>query len=560
MATTLVAQASLLDRARAVPGIRQLLLLVGLAAAIAAGLSLFIWANKPSEQPLFAGLGEAETAAIADALSAEGIIHHIDAATGALTVPADQVRQARLKLAGRGLPQSAATGFEMISGDQGFGVSQSIETARMQHALETELVRTISALQAVKGARVHLAIPKPSAFTRAGGSASASVLVELHPGRSLNSQQVQSIVHMVASSVADMQPAAVTVIDQSGRLLTEDAADGALGMSNSQYEQIKRVEDATRHRVEDILAPLMGAARVRTQVVADLDFTAQEVTQEEYKADPAAIRSEQTSEDVSRSSAGKAQGIPGATSNRPPEPGASAPAVLPLAGAAPAAAGVAATAAEPPSSQTRTSTRNYELNKTVSYRKPAPGRIQRLNVAVLVDYLPKADAKGAMVPTALTAAELARIEALVKEAVGFDSARADRVTVQNAPFVIETPAALLPVPLLERPELQTLARQGLSALVLMVLLLAVVRPMLRNLFTTPTVAPMLLNGGLAALASPQGMDENSPAVAGQRRHAAIPLQPEGPSPYEQKLTLARETVKADPKKVAQVMKTWIAQE
>jgi len=568
MANTMIAQnpasATLFDRLRVVPGMKQLLLLLGLAAAIAGGLSLFTWASKPAAQPVFSGLPESENAAIADALTAEGIAHQIDSASGAVMVSAEQLRQARMALAGRGLPNSAASGFEMIAGEQGFGVSQSIESARMQHALETELVRTISSLQAVRSARVHLAIPKPSAFTRAGGGgSSASVLVELHPGRSLNSQQVQSIVHMVASSVPDMQAGSVTVIDQAGHLLTEDATGGTVGMSNSQFEQIKRVEDATRHRVEDILAPLMGAARVRTQVVADLDFTAEEVTQEQYQPDPTAIRSEQTSEDISRDgSTNKAMGVPGATSNKPPEPGASA-ATAPAAAtptATPAASAPAAAAADMPSAQTRNTTRNYELNKTVSYRKPAAGRIRRLNVAVLVDYLPKADAKGAMIATALTAAELGRIESLVKEAVGFDTARGDRVTVQNAPFVVEAIAAIPPVPMIERPELQSLARQGGGVLVLLVLLLGVVRPLLKNLFSTPLHAPALMHSGLAALAAPQSGDDEMPQAPGKRRPAAIPQAHEGPSAYEQKITIARETVKADPKKVAQVMKTWIAQE
>ncbi|MDO9454086.1 MAG: flagellar basal-body MS-ring/collar protein FliF [Stagnimonas sp.] len=566
MATTLIATpeqpASLLDRARAIPGVKQLVLLVGLAAAIAGGLSLFMWAQKPADQPLFAGLPEAETAAMADALAAEGILHHIDPATGALTVPADQVRNARLKLAGRGLPKSAASGFESMQGDQGFGVSQSIESARMQHALETELVRTITSIQSVKNARVHLAVPKPSAFTRAGGTASASVFVELHPGRNLTAQQVQSIVHMVSSSVSDMQPSAVTVVDQTGRLLTDESADGSIGMGNSQYEQVKRIEDATRHRVEDILTPLMGAGRVKTQVVAALDFTVEEQVQEQYTPDANAIRSEQTSEDVNRNGALKAQGVPGATSNKPPEPGASAPAIAPGA-ATPAVAATPATpaaTAELPSAQTKTSTRNYELNKTVSSRKVMPGRIERLSVAVLVDYLPKLDAKGVAVPTALGTDELARIEALVKEAMGFDAKRGDTVTVQNAPFIVAAEEVIAPLPLIERPEMQSLARQGLSALVLLVLILAVVRPLLKNLFAPPARTPALAANGFSALAAPQENEEEVQVALSAKRHAAIPALPEGPSPYEQKLTLARETVKQDPKKVAQVMKSWIAAE
>jgi len=583
MATTLLAPpsldteappASVLQRLNAIPGMKQLLLLLGLAAAIAAGLSLFMWANKPGAQPLYPGLPESETAAIADALAAEGIAHGLDPVTGAVTVAADQLRAAKIKLAARGLPKAGAAGYERIAGEQGFGVSQSIESARMQHALETELVRTISSINAVASARVHLAVPKPSAFTRAGGTASASVFVALHPGRSLTSQQVASIVHMVASSVPDLQPGAVTVVDQAGRLLTDESSDGSVGLGNSQFEQVRRVEDATRHRIEDILAPLMGQGRVKAQVVAALDFTVQEETSEQYRPDANAIRSEQTSEDVNRSGALKAQGVPGATSNKPPEPGQSAPAIVPPvppANPVPAAAATAAAAApvsaELPSSQTRSSTRNYELNKTVSYKKPQPGRVQRLSVAVLVDYLPKTDAKGAVTPTPLAKDELARIEALVKEAMGFDAARGDTVTVQNAPFVVATPEVIPPVPLIERPEVLSLARQGLGALVLLVLLLAVVRPLLRTLFAPPPapLVPVLAATGLAALAAPgeKAPDDEQERAEGtpeRRATAALPLTPTGPSPYEQKLTLARETVKQDPKKVAQVMKTWIAQE
>ncbi len=440
----------------------------------------------------------------------------------------------------------------------------------MQHALETELMRTITSIQSVKAARVHLAVPKPSAFTRAGGTASASVFVELHPGRNLTAQQVQSIVHMVASSVPDMQPAAVTVVDQAGRLLTDESADGSVGMGNSQFEQVKRIEDATRHRVEDILTPLMGAGRVKTQVVANLDFTVEEQTQEQYQPNPQAIRSEQTSEDVNRSGSGtlKAQGVPGATSNRPPEAGSSAPALAPGASPAPAsaAAGEAgSTAVDLPSAQTRTSTRNYELNKTVSFRKPVPGRIQRLSVAVLVDYLPKADpkdAKAAPIPTALGKDELARIDALVKEAMGYDAARGDTVTVQNAPFIVAAPEVIAPLPIIERPEVQSLTRQGLSALVLLVLIFAVIKPLLKNLLTAPSAIP-LRNPNLAALtggALPGNGDVDLPQALADKRPAALALQGQGATAYEQKLTLARETVKQDPKKVAQVMKTWIAQE
>lgn len=569
---------SLGERISAVPGLSQLLLLVGLAAAIAAGLSLFMWSRAPGFQPLYSGLPEQDVALMADALTAAGIENRVDPDTGALTVPAAQLRTARLKLAGQGLPKAGGVGFESIRGEQGFGVSQFIESARYQNALETELVRTISALQPVKSARVHLAIPKASAFARGRTTPSASVLVELHPGRTLTPQQVASIVHVVSSSVPELPATAVTVVDQAGDLLTDDSRDSAGALTNSQFEHVRRVEDDYTRRVQDILLPLTGSGRISAQVVADMDFTSAEQTEEQYQPNPQAIRSEQTREERDASVA--ARGVPGATSNKPPEVAPVAAAAAPattgvadpnsptptLAAAAPASAANSGVEASGP--QSRSSTRNYEIDKTVRYSKQAPGRIQRLSVAVLVDYLPRPDGKGGMVPSALKPEELSRMEALVKEAVGFDAQRGDSVTVQNAPFA-PTEAYVEPeVPLLERPELRDVAREALGALVLLVLIIAVIRPVMRGLFGGPD-RKVLTPEQLAALAPPEPAD--AAAAVGR---AALPGQPASalthseeelsPSPattaYDQRLERARQAVREDPKRVAQVMRAWIAQE
>ncbi|ROH87851.1 flagellar basal body M-ring protein FliF [Stagnimonas aquatica] len=568
---------SLGERVRAIPGLSQLLLLTGLAAAIAAGLSLFMWSRAPGFQPLYSGLPEQDVALMADALTAAGIENRVDPDTGALTVPAAQLRAARLKLAGQGLPKAGGVGFEAIRGEQGFGVSQFIESARYQNALETELVRTISALQPVKSARVHLAIPKASAFARGRSTPSASVLVELHPGRTLTAQQVASIVHVVSSSVPELPASAVTVVDQAGDLLTDDSRDSAGALTSSQFEHVRRVEDDYTRRVQEILRPLTGSGRISAQVVADMDFTAAEQTEEQYQPNPQAIRSEQTREE--RDAAVAARGVPGATSNKPPE------VAPPVAAAAPAASDpnspVASTAPTPPvpaatagsgveasGPQSRSSSRNYEIDKTVRYSKQAPGRIQRLSVAVLVDYLPRPDGKGGMVPSALKPEELSRMEALVKEAVGFDAQRGDSVTVQNAPFA-PTEAYVEPeLPLLERPELRDVAREALGALVLLVLIIAVVRPLMRNLFGGPD-RKVLTPEQLAALAPPEvaaGVPGTLAALPGQGVPALaqgedeLPLPAPAASVYDQRLERARQAVREDPKRVAQVMRAWIAQE
>jgi len=546
-------------RLQDLPAMRQLGMMLGLSLAIAVGIALFFWSQKPNLTPLYANLGEKDSAEIADALRAANIEYHLDSGSGAVTVPADKVYEARLRLASQGLPKGAALGMEMIQKEQGFGTSQFIENARYQLALETELARTVSSLTPVKTARVHLALPKPSAFARSHEQASASVLLELHPGRQLEPGQVASIVHIVASSVPDLLPSAVTVIDQYGHLLTQDDANSEASQSSEQFALARRVEADYVRRIEQLLAPMMGQGRVSAQVAADLDFNVTEEAREAYNPNPQAIRSEQTSEEASRTGAAvAAQGIPGATSNQP----AAAQPAVPLnavAGQPPAAgangAAATATADSTPSNQSKSATRNYELDKTISHTRNAAGRVRRLSIAVLVDHLPKPNDKGEMVATALTADELAKVQALVKEAVGFDDKRGDTVTVQNAPFLQSEPITPLPpLPIWQRPEMRDYARQGLGALVLLVLGFFVLRPMLKGLMAPP--APRTVEGIL------ETMSEHKAAAALREDKLSLGAEPEPevPKVYEQKLVLARQAVAQDPKRVAQVVKTWIGSE
>jgi flagellar M-ring protein FliF len=540
-----------------VPVVRQLAMLAGLALAIAAGIALFSWSQKPNLTPLYANLGDKDSSEIADALRTAGVEYHLDASSGAVLVPADKVHEARLRLASQGLPKGTALGMEMIQQEQGFGTSQFIETARYQLALETELARTVSSLTPVKTARVHLALPKPSAFMRAKDGASASVLVELHPGRQLEPSQVASIVHMVASSVPNLATSAVTVVDQYGHLLTQNAADSEAQENTEQFDYARKVEADYVRRIEQLLTPMMGPGRISAQVAADLDFSVTEEAREAFNPNPQAIRSEQTSEDDSRigasgatgsGAAGAAQGVPGATSNQPAAAAQAmplnAPAAVTAAGAAVAPVPTTAAASEP-TSQSKTAVRNFELDKTVSHTRQAAGQVRRLSIAVLVDHLPKVDAQGKTVPTPLTPEELSRVEALVREAVGFDAKRGDTVVVQNAAFI--TPEEAAPpaaVPLWQQPEARDYARQGLGALVLLVLGLFVLRPALRSLLAPPP---------------PKTVEGIIETMNGHRATAALRDEsvPETPRAYEQKLVLARAAVAQDPKRVAQVVKTWI---
>lgn len=524
---------------RDIPALRQLGLLLGIAAAVAGGISLWMWTQKPSMAPLYASLAPQDSASVAEALRAANIPYELDSASGAVTVSADKIHDARLKLAAQGLPKGSSMGFEMIQQEQGFGTSQFIEGARYQHALEIELARTVSSLQPVRNARVHLALPKPSAFSRAQKSVSASVMLEMHPGRSLEDSQVASIVHLVASSVPDLVPADVTVIDQSGRLLTRSDPDGALAVSASQFEMSRRLEADYVRRIESLLTPMTGAGRVSAQVVADMDYTVTEEARESYKADPAAIRSEQTSEESNRTGGGAAQGVPGAVSNQPP-------------GSAPTTA-LNTSVGDAPGNQSRQSTRNYELDKTLSHTRRPGGVIRKLSVAVLVDYLPKPDGKKGLVPTALTAAELAKVNALVREAVGFDEKRGDSVSVQNAPFMTETLAAQTELPIWQRGDVRDYARQGFGALALIILIFAVLRPTLKSFMQLPPpVAPQRLT---LATETPAGAIG---AMTQDRQSLAAPSQVV--PAYDEKLALARGAVTQDPKRVAQVMKTWLGED
>lgn len=543
------------------PGVRQLMAIAGVALAIAAGITLFFWAQKPNLAPLYPNLGEKGSAEVADALRASGIEFRLDGATGMVTVPADKVHEARLRLASQGLPKGSSLGMEMIREEQGFGTSQFIETARYQLALETELSRTIGSLMAVKGARVHLALPKPSAFARSREQASASVLLELHPGRQLEAGQVASIVHMVASSVPNLLPSAVTVIDQYGHLLTRDGADSDADASSEQFSFSRRVEADYVRRIEQLLAPMMGAGRVSAQVAADLDFSVTEEAREAYNPNPAAIRSEQTSEEANRSGTPNgAQGIPGATSNQPPSPAQAVP--LNTVNGAPVAGAEATAAAALPTSESRSATRNFELDKTVSHTRRSPGSVRRLSIAVLVDNLPKANDKGVMVPAALSAEELAKVQALVKEAVGFDEKRGDTVTVQNAAFMpADAMAEIAPLPIWQQPEMRDYARQGLGALVVLLIALLVVRPMLKSLMS-PAAAPQTVDAVLETMAERRAMagGELTGHVADDRLSLGTSPAPEVPKIYEQKLEIAKAAVAQDPKRVAQLVKNWIGSE
>jgi flagellar M-ring protein FliF len=520
-----------------------------------------LWWKGPNWSLLYGNLSDSDASGVVQALQTGGIEYKLDNTSGAIMVPAERVHDARLQLASQGLPQGKNSSFELISKDPGFGVSQFMENARYQYALESELARTISALQAVEAARVHLAIPQQSAFVRDRRPASASVLLQLRAGHRLEPEQVSAIVHLVASSIPELDSDQVTVVDQQGRLLSSPKS-GDSAVAAEQFEAAHRIEDTYIQRIEQLIAPMVGDGKVRAQVTVDLDAAASEEAHEQYKPDGTVVRSEQTSEENSRNGSGSG-GVPGALTNQPPAGGQAVAAAKPAptpppanaaanknaaAAAADAAAAAAATAAATmPQSSTKQSTRNYEIDRTVSYSRQPAGRVKRVTVAVLVDNVRKVGADGKITQQPLTKDQIEDVTRLVKNAVGFDEARGDSVNVVNASFLDESGPPLKPevVPLWQRPMVRDIVRLVLGALVLVALALGVLRPLIKNLanHAISTAPPAMLSANAA-----QAGEQHAAGAAG----AALG--------YEQQIVQARSLVSQDPKRVAQVVKNWVGEQ
>ncbi|MEZ5499553.1 MAG: flagellar basal-body MS-ring/collar protein FliF [Steroidobacteraceae bacterium] len=521
--------------------LKPLLLLFGIAAAAAAGVGIVLWLRGPSYSLLYTDLADSDLATVTQSLEASGIRYRLEPGSKGISVPAAQLDEARLKLAARGTIASG-NAVAAMAGDTGFGSSQLLDNARYQSALETELGRTIASLQAISAARVHLAIPASTSFVRGRQSPRASVVVQVRPGRGLSSDQVLAIVNLVASSIPDLSPESVSVIDQSGRLLSVPDSKDEFALRDQQFEFARRMEEQYAKRIEDLLAPIVGAGRVRAQVVAQLDMTSTEEAREQYGPQSQVVRSEQLSEQSSNTGA-DAGGVPGSLTNQPPESGV----------ALPPGSEAATTATSPGAngSQSRESTRNYEIDRTLAYTRNPAGKLRRLSVAVLVDNIRKADSEGKITEETLPPEELDRLTALVRDAVGFDAQRGDSVSVINAPFSGEPlPAlddAIEALPIWKQPWILEIAKLVLGVVLALVLMFAVIRPMLRAVFAPP---PALATAG-------SGGATNAELVGASATGGAMASQPTPALAYDQQVAEAKTAVGQDPKRVAQVVKTWV---
>ncbi len=522
---------SMLD---ALPAVRQLGLLVGVAAAIAAAMWLVMWSQGPNYSLLYGQLSARDAGAVVEALTAAGIPNRLEPTTGGVLVPGDRLHDARLKLAAQGLPEGDGLGIEMLRQQEGFGTSQFMEGARYQLALETELARTIVKVQGVEAARVHLALPKQSVFVRDRRGASASVMLQLYPGRRLDPGQVSAVVHLVASSVPELEPPQVTVVDQNGSLLSAPRGGDELAATARQLDYQRQLESSYERRIEELLTPIVGAGRVRSGVTADIDFTIAERTTEDFDPAQQVVRSEQTSSDQ-RPSGDLALGIPGALSNQPPQTSAAPAAQEQQEGAA----------AEPQVATSSRATRNYEIDRTISHVRQPSGSVRRLTVAVVVDNKPAVEAGAEATAEGYGAEELERLTSIVKDAIGFDEARGDRVQVINAGFTpLPAIEAAEDIPLWQRPALLAMGRQALGAALVLVLAFVVLRPLMKSI-TQPVPS-----AGQLALAS-----GGLPEVAGDR----VTLSPGRYQPnYEQQVAAAKSLIGQDARRAADVVKDWVS--
>jgi flagellar M-ring protein FliF len=529
-----------------IPGLKQVGLLAGVAAAVAAAIWLVLWSQGQNYTVLYGQLSERESGQVMDALTAAGIEFKLNP-SGAVSVPESKVQEARIRLATQGLPQSDSMGIEMIQKESALGSSSMMESARYQSVLETELARTIVKVQGVQTARVHLALPKPTVFLRDARKATASVMLQLYPGRRLEPGQVAAIVHLVASSVPELAASDVTLVDQAGTLLNSPDESAEQAASTRQFEYTRKLEESYQRRIIEILEPMIGPGRVRATVTADMDFTVTEETHENYDPQKTAIRSEQTSNEQRKGGDG-AEGIPGALSNQPP--GTSGAPAIPGAATpgnpepAPGTAGAAQSTAGPSSTAQR-STRNFEVDRTLSYVKQPVGVLKRLNVGVVLDDWQKADADGKVTTAPLSDTDIKRFSQLVRESIGLKEDRGDQLNVLNQAFKSSAPiGAIDSLPLWETPWIKQLAKQIVGAALVLLVAFLVLRPLMKSLTKS---APRLTAG------SDAGDPEDRVSISGQGGKA-IKLAPS----FEQQIAAARTLVGQDPRRAAQVVKDWVS--
>lgn len=518
--------------------LRQLLILVGIAASVAVGVAAVMWSQGSDFRTLYANVEPQRAAGVVDALTAAGIPYKIQDSTGSIMVPSKQLHDARIKLAGQGVMRDGS-GMAMLEQEQGFGVSEFMQSKKFHYALEQELARTIESMHQVRKARVHLAIPKQSVFVRDRKAASASIMLDVFPGSVIDKQNVGAIVNLVASSISGLAPEQVTVVDQQGQQLSYQGEKDDLGLSSRQFTYRQRIEESYQQSIEELLGPLADAGQVRVKVAADIDFSSVEESRESWSPGSKVVRSEQINEQTGGNVNANASGIPGALSNQPP--------------------GAAATTEDAKTEAgNRSIVRNYEIERILNHSSTPTGMVRRLSVAVVVANRQRTDEQGNAATVEVSPVELEKLNLLVRDAIGFDAARGDRVTVVSADFrPVESAEMDMSEPAFwELPWFANLVKQSLVGIGVLFIIFAILRPGMRSLMQAQ------VNGAQAA---PRALpDGSTDGVSGEVLHPAIAALGAPPMAgrmgFEDKMTEVRSVVDENPQRVAQVMKKWVAEE
>jgi flagellar M-ring protein FliF len=533
------------SRLGALPARTRWLAGLGVVALLAVLVAMTSGLRQGDYKVLFANVSEKDGGAILERLAQLNVPYRFSEGGGTIMVPAAQVYDLRLKLSAAGLPKGSVNGYELLDKTP-FGQTQGQERINLQRALEGELTRTIQSLSSVQTARVHLALPNQNGFFREQQKPGASVVLSLHPGRTLDRAQVAGIVHLVSSSVPELSAKAVSVLDGSGALLSSQD-NSQQGLDTQQLQYLREVEASHLKRVIELLEPVVGRDNLRATVSAEIDFSQTEQTSEEFKpnqgSNPASVRATKSEESTQPGSATPA-GVPGATSNQPP-----VPATAPIAGPAQALQAAQGNNTAPGNARRENETR-YEVDKTVRVTRGATGQVRRLNAAVVVNHRTGTDSKGKPTSEPLSAEELDKLTALVQQGIGFNKDRGDSVRVVNAPFraPVATPADELP--LWERPWLQELLRAGMGpaalALVALVIVFTLVRPAVRAALAPPPAPAVAVGGQLDEVVDGAGVLpglNDLPALAAPRS--------------DEKLEAARKLAKENPAAVANIVRGWV---
>lgn len=526
---------------------RQIGLMVGLAASVALGLWLVLWLQEPNYQPLMNNIKAQDLEEVTRVLNLNGVDFKIDHRTGMLLVESTKLYESRMKLAATGITNEQSVGYEILDKEQSLGTSQFMEATRFKRGLEGELARSIASFNNIRNARVHLAIPKRSVFVRDTRHPTASVLVETSTSRPITREQVDSIVNLVAGSVAEMNKTQVTVVDQNGNLLSNNDETELDKMVSKEFEYSRKMEEVLNKRINSLLTPIMGAERFRSEVSADIDFTKTESTEESYNPDAQVLRSEQTLDEQRQTMT--EGGIPGALANQPPG-NAEVPEQAGQAGAQ--EGGV-------PTNIRSQKTRNYEVDRTISYTRNQQGNLKRLTVAVAIDDIRTISPDtGEVAFTPWTEAELERLTLLVRNAVGYSAARGDSVNVINTPFAPVIVEPFVEPEIWEQDWFWDFVWKGLAVLMAIIVIFTVIRPTFKNLASSGAQAKEFAlagdDDGLAQMSSMGG------GAAGERVSLSAAdefLLPGASEGFDQQINALKGLIAEDPARVAQVIRQWV---